>query len=138
MAKTNPKQAERAVRYARRAIEDEYAQEQLRKAVAQLRDVYMRASRQGSKASEDKKLYAKVREAAKSMRKAVGAIEEPSPPKRRGRELLALAGVAAIVMLVLRRGRGSSQPDSATPNGAYADAPGESRASDGVAPEPVR
>jgi hypothetical protein len=135
MAKTKTKQAKAAIPYARRAVEDEYVQEQVRKAVAQLRDVYKRASREGGKASKDNQLYAKVREAATSARRAVGAIEEPPQPKRRGRKLLVLAAVTGIVGLLLRKGTGSLQPDPGTTNAdTHAHEP---RASEPVAGAPA-
>jgi hypothetical protein len=108
------KQAKAAIPYLRRIVEDEYAQEQLREAATRLHEIYSRGSRKGSKAAEDKKLYAKAREAATSIRKAVGAIEEPPPkPKRRRRKGLVLA-LALAAALAAKRARGSKAPPADT------------------------
>lgn len=104
---TKTKQAKSAVPYAQRLIEDEYVQEQLRNAAARLRQAYGRVSRQRGKATEDKKLYGNLREAATSIRKAMLALRRRRPePKRRGRKLLlvGLAGGGATVVLS-ERGR---------------------------------
>jgi hypothetical protein len=101
MAKSKAKSARSVVQ---RVAEDEYVQEQLRNAVTRLHDAYRRASRQGGQAAEDKKLYLRVREAATSIRNAVGAIEEPPPkPKHRGRKLLALVLTAGGVAYLMRQ-----------------------------------
>jgi hypothetical protein len=97
------KQAKAAIPYLRRIVEDEYVQKQLREAATRLHEIYSRGSQKGSKAAEDKKLYAKAREAATSIRKAVGAIEEPPPkPKRRGRKGLLLVSVLAAALAAKR------------------------------------
>src|SRR5438309_7745526 len=90
------KQTKSAARYLQRAAADEYVQSQLRTALKRLREVYARAALEGVAATEDKKLYAKVQEAATSIRRAAGAVQEPPPkPKHRGRRVL-LLGAAAV------------------------------------------
>lgn len=72
MAKKRAKRAKQRAKgpmaYARRLVEDQYADEQLRKAVVRLRDVYQRVSRQQADAALDRKLYRSLREAATSIR----------------------------------------------------------------------
>ncbi|HEV7585668.1 MAG TPA: hypothetical protein VGO14_07810 [Solirubrobacteraceae bacterium] len=116
--------AKAALPYARRAVEDEYVQEQIRNAVSRLGDAYARVSRQKAEAAEDKKLYRNIRSAAVSIRKAAGAIEEPPPkPKRRGRKVLLLAlAVSGIALIAKRTRSGDSelplQTQSTANNGA--------------------
>jgi ferric-dicitrate binding protein FerR (iron transport regulator) len=113
--------AKAAIPYARRVAEDEYVQEQIRNAVKRLGDAYARVSRQKAEAAEDKKLYGSLRAAATSIRKAVGAIEEPPPqPKRRGRKglLLGLA-LAAIILILKRRSSEDSPAPQQTGSPAY-------------------
>ena len=107
--KTN--RAKTVIPYARRAVEDQYVQEQVRNAVARLSDAYARVSRQKADAAEDKKLYRSLRSAAVSIRKAAGAIEEPPPKqKRRGRKaLLSALTLAGIAVVAKRRTRGDSE-----------------------------
>jgi ferric-dicitrate binding protein FerR (iron transport regulator) len=101
---TKTNRAKAAIPYARRAAEDEYVQEQIRNAVRRLGDSYARVSRQKAEAAEDKKLYRSLRAAAISIRKAVGAIEEPPPkPKRNGRKGLLLGLALAAIILILKR-----------------------------------
>jgi hypothetical protein len=59
-----------ALPYVQRLFEDEYVQEQLRDAAGGLRSAYERVRSRGGTAAEDKRLYASVREAATSMRRA--------------------------------------------------------------------
>jgi hypothetical protein len=117
--------------YVERLVEDEYVQEQLRTAAERLLSAYRRASRQGPRATEDQKVYDKVREAVVSIRRAVGALEEPPPkPKRRWPSLLLLAAAAAVAAFAFfARPRGGGEAHapaaSAAANGAGAPAPGE-------------
>jgi hypothetical protein len=83
-----------AAPYMRRLMEDERVHEHLTEASTALRKAYSRGRRKkGAKAAEDKKLYAHVRAAAVSLRRAGTALQRKPPPKpkRRGRKLL-LAG----------------------------------------------
>jgi hypothetical protein len=113
------KQAKAAIPYARRVAEDKYVQEQLHNAVTRLGDAYARISRQKADAAEDKKLYASLRGAAVSIRKALGAIEEPPPRrKRRGRKALLLGlAVPALVLIAKRERHGES--DASDDLGTY-------------------
>jgi ferric-dicitrate binding protein FerR (iron transport regulator) len=112
MAKKKANRAKLAIPYARRAVEDEYVQEQIRSTVTRLSDALARISRQKADATEDKKLYTSLRSAALSIRKAVGAIEEPPPKaKRRGRKALLLgAALAGVLVIAKRRTSGDSEP----------------------------
>jgi ferric-dicitrate binding protein FerR (iron transport regulator) len=91
MAKTD--KAKSALPYARRLLEDEYVQEQLRSAAVALRTAYGRARAERADATEDKRLYGHVREAAISLRKATTALQrpKPAPRKRRFRKAATLA-----------------------------------------------
>src|SRR5204863_7977935 len=99
------KRAKGVIPYARRLVEDQYADEQLRKAVARLRDVYQRVSRQQADAALDKKLYRSLREAATSIRNVARRVEEPPPPKRTGRKALAAGVSAGAIAVAVRRRR---------------------------------
>jgi hypothetical protein len=99
--------------YVRRLLEDEHVHDQLSDAATRLRKAYQRADRKkSSKAIEDKKLYAHVREAAGSLRGAALALQRKPPPKpkRRGRTLVVLVALAGGAVLVAKR-------RSATPEG---------------------
>jgi ferric-dicitrate binding protein FerR (iron transport regulator) len=102
MAKSN--NAKSALPYARRLLEDEYVQEQLRNAAGGLRAAYDRARKQRAQAPEDKRLYGHVREAATSIRNAATALQRPKPkPKRRLRKVAVLAGaVGACALLTMK------------------------------------
>jgi hypothetical protein len=104
MAKSKTKRASiAATPYLRRAVEDEYAQQQLRNAASRLRDVYGRISRQQAAATEDKRLYRSLKEAAVSVRKAVGRIEEPPKPKHTMRNTLLIGAAAGAAFLLFKR-----------------------------------
>jgi 23S rRNA pseudoU1915 N3-methylase RlmH len=77
--------AKSALPYARRLLEDEYVQEQLRSAAGALRTAYARARQQKADAAEDKRLYDHVREAATSLRKATTALQRPKPAPKKHR-----------------------------------------------------
>jgi hypothetical protein len=99
--------ARSAMPYAQRLMGDQYVQDQLRNAFVKLRDVYGRAARQQGRAAEDKQLYGSLREAATSIRRAVGAIQEPPPkPKHRGRRVLVLALLAGGAALLAKQASG--------------------------------
>ena len=106
MAKSKSRQARRAAPYLRRAIEDEYVQQQLRNAVTRMREAYGRVSRKQAAAAEDKKLYRNLREAAVSVRNAIGRIEEPPPPKHGLRNTLLAGATIAGAFLLIKSRRG--------------------------------
>ena len=134
MAKSKSKRASAAAPYIRRALEDEYAQEQLRKAVSRLRDVYARVSREQAAAAEDRRLYRSLKDAAVSIRKAVGRIEEPPKPKHTLRiGLLGGIAVGGMVVLVVKRKR---KRDADLPREATADYSGQA-AGTSARPEPA-
>jgi hypothetical protein len=90
--------------YVQRLAEDEYVQEQLRNAVARLNEAYRRVGRKGGRAAEDKRLYANVREAATSIRRAMARLQRKPKPKRRGRKVaLAVAAAGGAAVLASRR-----------------------------------
>jgi ferric-dicitrate binding protein FerR (iron transport regulator) len=113
MAKT--KKAKSTLPYARRLLEDEYVQEQLRNAVGGLRTAYQRARKERGKATEDKHLYNNIRHAATSIRNAATALQRPKPkPKRRlGRVAIlavAIGGCAGLVIWLQKHQSAASQP----------------------------
>jgi ferric-dicitrate binding protein FerR (iron transport regulator) len=114
MVKTD--KAKSALPYARRLLEDEYVQEQLRSAAVALRNAYGRARRERADATEDKRLYGHVREAATSLRKATNALQrpKPAPKKRRLRKAATLAfaigGSAWLAAKLQSRQSAASQP----------------------------
>ena len=98
--KTKTQQAKIA---ARRLMEDEEVQKQLRVAAVRVREAWSRASgRPASKAMSDKKVYDKVREAATSLATVGSRLgRQPEPPKHTGRKIVigaALAGGAAYAV----------------------------------------
>jgi hypothetical protein len=134
MAKS--KKAKSALPYARRLLEDEYVQEQLRNAAGGLRAAYDRVRKQRAQATEDKRLYGHVRDAATSIRKAATALQRPQPapkPKRRPRKVailaFAIAGTVWLTMQLRKQKSGASQPSGArtqmppAPAGDEASAP---------------
>jgi ATPase subunit of ABC transporter with duplicated ATPase domains len=99
---------------ARRLVEDEEVQKQLRLAAVRVREAWGRASgRPASKAMSDKKVYDKLREAATSLSTAGRRLRrQPEPPKHTGRKVVAgaaLAGGAAYA--VKRRRAGGNEPE---------------------------
>jgi hypothetical protein len=109
--KTKSQQAKLA---ARRLVEDEEVQQQLRLAAVRVREAWSRASgRPASKAVSDKKVYDKLREAATSLSTAGrGLRRQPEPPKRTGRKVVVGAALASGAAYALKQKRGNgSQPD---------------------------
>ena len=98
------KKGKSAAPYVRRLAQDEYVQEQLRNAVGRLGEAYTRVRRERGRAAEDKKLYANLREAATSIRKAGRRLQRKPEPRRRGRKL-AVAAVVGGAAVILRRRR---------------------------------
>jgi len=125
MTKSKAQQARRAAPYLRRAVEDDYVQQQLRNAAERLRDVYGRASRRQGAAAEDKKLYRDLREAAISIRKTIGRIEQP-PRKKHGlrNSLLAGATIGGALLLTRRKGQDDAEVPGAAP-GSWTSGPSE-------------
>jgi hypothetical protein len=100
-----------------RLLRDEEAQGQLRTAATRLQEAGARANAlRPSKAVEDKKVYAKLREALTSLTKAGRSLRsEPEPePTRRGRKLVLLAAVAgAVAFAIKRRSDAANESDAA-------------------------
>jgi L-lactate utilization protein LutB len=113
MAKTE--KAQSTFGYLERLLEDEYVQDQLRSAIAGLRDTYRRAARQRAEATEDRQLYKNLRRAATSIRNAAIALRQPEPaPKRRGRKLLIItlaAGATAILTKLVQKRQSAALSD---------------------------
>jgi hypothetical protein len=107
--KTKTKQAKIA---ARRLVEDEEVQKQLRVAAVRVREAWSRASgRPASKAISDKKVYDKVREAAASLTTAGRRMRrQPEPPKHTGRKVVAAAAVAGGAAYAVKRKRANGNP----------------------------
>jgi hypothetical protein len=111
MTMAKRKQTRSAIPYLQRLIGDEQVQQQLRLAGTRLHEVYRRASKDRGKAAEDRKVYDKLREAVTSVRKAVGAIEEPPRRQRRAPRAFLLLVAAAGAGIAVRRARSNSGED---------------------------
>jgi ferric-dicitrate binding protein FerR (iron transport regulator) len=120
MAKTT--RSDRVKLALERLLEDEDVQAQLRTAATRSREAWARAAgRRPSKAVEDKKLYAKVREAATSLTRAGRSLRaKPEPPKRRGRKVVLVVVASGAAALALKKRKGmtkeSSQTGATTPD----------------------
>jgi hypothetical protein len=112
MARTKRTKTEQAKIAARRLLEDEEVQKQLRLAAIRAREAWSRASRRpASKAVSDKKVYAKVREAATSLTTAGRRMRRrPEPPKRTGRKIAVVAALAGGAAYAFKRRSASAQP----------------------------
>jgi hypothetical protein len=108
MAKT--KRA-KVMRYVRRVLEDDYVQEQLRSAAKAGYATYTRARKQRAKATEDKRVYRSLRQAATSVRNAATALQPSQPePKHRVRKFaIVTAAAAATAWLTLSLQKAQSQ-----------------------------
>ena len=131
MGRTRTKRAQAKIA-ARRLIEDEEVQNQLRLAAVRAREAWRRASRRpASKAVSDKKLYETVREAATSLAMAGRRLRpQPEPPKRTGRRLAlgaAVAGGTAYAITKRQTRTASSRPeyDGHTTSTGFPDNPVE-------------
>ena len=120
MAKSKNKRVREASPYIRRALTDEYAQDQLRNALNKLRDVYGRVSRKQAAAAEDRRLYRSLKEAAVSIRRAAGRIEEPPPPKHTLRKVLIVPVAVGAALLMVKRRRNREDELPVTPSTDYA------------------
>jgi hypothetical protein len=102
--KTKTQQAKIA---AQRLVQDEDVQKQLRLAVVRLREAWTRASgRPPSKAMSDKKVYAKVREAAASLAAVTRRLRrQPEPAKHTVRNVALGAAVAGGTAYAVKRKR---------------------------------
>lgn len=124
--KTKTQQAKIA---ARRLVEDEEVQKQLRVAAVRVREAWSRASgRPASKAVSDKKVYEKVREAATSLTIAGRRLgRQPEPQKHTGRKIVigaALAGGAAYAVKKKRSGENPPEYEGQTVAAPPAPFPG--------------
>jgi predicted phosphoribosyltransferase len=82
--------------YAQRLVENEYVQENLAQAAQSLRAAASRASKRRVEPATDEKLRRQVRDAVQSMTEAANALKTGrKKPKRRGRRVLIVVGVAA-------------------------------------------
>jgi hypothetical protein len=93
-------------------LRDEEVQGHLRTAATRLQEATTRAtSRRPSKAAVDKKVYAKLREAAVSLTQAARSLRAPEP-KHRGRKVAVAAGAAALAggaaVALKKRGNGTN------------------------------
>jgi hypothetical protein len=99
-----------------RLLSDEEVQGHLRTAATRLQEAAARAtSRRPSKAAADKKIYAKVGEAATSLTQVARSLRARPEPKRRGRKVAVAASAAALagagaVALKKRCNRPDTQP----------------------------
>jgi hypothetical protein len=128
-------------RVLERLVDDDYVHEQLGDAARRLRQAKSRGVRRRSKAVEDKKLYAQLREAATSLTKAGRALRgereherERKRKQARRRIVVAatLAGGSVAVLLKQRRSKpGEPNEDTATQT---ATAPESDTSEPGVQP----
>jgi hypothetical protein len=102
-------------------VRDEEVQRHLRTAATRLQEATARAtSRRPSKAATDKKVYAKLREAAMSLSQAARSLRPAPEPKRRARKVAAaaaagaLAGGAAVALKKRRNGTHFQPAESRT------------------------
>jgi hypothetical protein len=89
--------AAKAGDYAQRLLDNEYVQENLGEAVANLRAAYRRVSKRRVKPATDQRLRGQLRQAAASLAEAASALRSGrrEPKKRRGRRVIIALGVAA-------------------------------------------
>ena len=109
--KTKTNQAKIA---ARRLVEDEEVQKQLRLATVRVREAWSRASgRPASKSISDRKVYDKVREAATSLASAGTSLRRQPEPRHTARNVAVGAAVAggAAYALKKKRGTGGNAPE---------------------------
>jgi hypothetical protein len=104
--KTKSQQAKIA---ARRLVEDEEVQKQLRLAAVRVREAWGRASgRPPSRALSDKKVYDKVREAATSLATAGKRLRKQPEPKHAGRKVVAAAAIAGGAAYAVKKARSTN------------------------------
>jgi hypothetical protein len=89
--------AAKAGDYAQRLLDNEYVQENLGEAVANLRAAYQRVSKRRVKPATDQRLRGQLRQAVASLAEAARALSSGrrKPKKRRGRRVIIALGVAA-------------------------------------------
>lgn len=89
--------AAKAGDYAQRLLDNEYVQENVGEAVANLRAAYRRVSKRRVKPATDQRLRGQLRQAAASLAEAASALRsgQRKPKKRRGRQAIIALGVAA-------------------------------------------
>ena len=135
MAKS--KKVESAGPYARRLLEDEYVQEQLRRAAAGFRVAYERVRRERGQATEDKRFYRSLQQAATSTREAIVALRRPEPEPKRGRSgrimlvVLVIGGTAWLTVKLHKHQSDSSSVPTVSPTAV------EAPTGVGAAPQPV-
>lgn len=94
-----------------RLIADEDLHEHLGTAAEKLNAARTRIRRRGVKSAEDKKVYAQVRAASRSLLEATRIVKEEPKPKRRGRKIAAAVAVAGgTVFAVKKLSDSQSQP----------------------------
>lgn len=100
-----------------RLLDDQDLQKQIGSALSNAAAVRDRIGRRGTKAAEEKRTYAQLREAIRSALQAARIIEAPPPKKRRRLPapvvLIAGMGVAAFVAQRVARAEKRSAPPPA-------------------------
>jgi hypothetical protein len=107
-------------------LEDQTAQENLRRGAGKLHDAYRRSQKRRVKVTRDEKLKRQLKSAVESIADGAGALLNGAqkPQKRRGRmlrRLLALGAIGAGVAVALNKDLRSSVfgDDSASPQGDW-------------------
>jgi hypothetical protein len=90
--------ASRVSPYVEQLLENNYARENLREGVSNLRAAYARSQKRRVKAARDEKLRRQVQAAASSIAEAGRALSSgrQKPKRRWGRRLLVVLGVGAV------------------------------------------
>jgi hypothetical protein len=99
-------------------LENDYAQDQLREGVKNLRAAYQRASKRRVKKARDERLRRQLQTAATSITEAAGAFRSgrQKPKPRWGRRLLvlvALLGIGGGIVVALKNGGEPSEGEPA-------------------------
>jgi hypothetical protein len=90
--------ASKAGSLAERLLGNQYAQDNVREAVGELRGAYARASKRRVRPAEDAKVREQLNRAAESLGDAVRSVRtgRQKPKPRRGRRVLVVVGVGAV------------------------------------------
>jgi pyruvate/2-oxoglutarate dehydrogenase complex dihydrolipoamide acyltransferase (E2) component len=97
-----------------RLIADEDLHDHLGNAAEKLNAARNRIRRRGLKSAEDKKVYAQVRAASRSLLEATRIVKQKPKPKHRGRKIAVAAAVAGGTALAVKRMSDAQSPPATT------------------------